>query len=237
MIRRTTLALLFRLLTGLSIGLCMLATAQTTKVPAKAASSADSSQTYRNPTFGFRYQVPFGWVDRTKEMREQSAPQPAELPRAGESSSMKPGSKTGSKSGAQSGNQGEVLLAVFERPPEAPGETVNSSVIIASESTAAYPGLKQAVDYLGPLTELTAAQGFKSDGDPSIAQIDGHSLVRGDFTKPLTEKLAMHQSTLVMVAKGKIVSFTFIAGSADEVDELMDGLHFVAGRQSTAVSR
>jgi hypothetical protein len=200
-----------------------LAVSQTRPTPPTAKPAGDS-QIYRNLAFGFRYQVPFGWVDRTKEMREQSAPEPEEPAKAGESSSGK-GSKD--KAGARSGSQGEVLLAVFERPPEAPGDTVNSGVVIASESAASYPGLKQAVDYLGPLTELTTGQGFKSDGDPSIAQIDGRSLVRADFTKALTDKLAMHQSTLVLVAKGKIVSFTFIAGSEDEVDELMDGLRFV----------
>lgn len=230
MIRRTTLAIVFRVAIGLAMAVSILPAAQTGKAPAKSANSGDSSQAYRNSTFGFRYQVPFGWVDRTKEMREQSTPQPAEPPQARDSSSTKTGSKTGRQAGAQSGNQGEVLLAVFERPPEAPGETVNSGVVIAAESVAAYPGLKQAVDYLGPLTELTTARGFKSDGDPSIAEIDGRSLVRADFIKPLTDRLAMHQSTLILLAKGKVVSFTFIAGSEDEVDELMDGLHFVTNR-------
>jgi hypothetical protein len=230
MIRRMRLALSFFQVMGMAMVVSILSAAQT----AKPAKSADSSQVYRNLAFGFRYQVPFGWVDRTKEMREQSAPAAAEPPQAGDSSSAKTGAKAGAKSGgqsgSQSGNQGEVLLAVFERPPEAPGETVNSGVVIASESAAAYPGLKQAVDYLGPLTELTTARGFKSDGDPAIAEIDGRRLVRADFSKALTDKLAMHQSTLVLLAKGKIVSFTFIAGSEDEVDELMDGLRFVVGR-------
>ena len=36
----------------------------------------------------------------------------------------------------------------------------------------------------------------------------------------------MRQCTLVLLAKGQIVSFTFIAGSEDELDDLMDGLHF-----------
>jgi len=208
-----------------------LAAPQTRPTP-RAARPADDSQLYRNSAFGFRYQVPYGWVDRTKEMSEQSAPQPAEPPRAGESSSVGTGSKAGGRPWVQSGNEGEVLLAVFERPPEAPGETVNSAVVIASERAAAYPGIKQAVDYLGPLTELTTANGFKSDGDPSIAEIDGRALVRADFIKPLTDKLAMHQSTLVLLEKGKIVSFTFIAGGEDEVDELIDGLHFGAPRSS-----
>ena len=38
----------------------------------------------------------------------------------------------------------------------------------------------------------------------------------------------MRQCTLVLLAKGQIVSFTFIAGSEDELDDLMDGLHFGA---------
>jgi hypothetical protein len=222
-----------RFIFALFLGCAALAASQTRPTP-RAAKPVDDSQTYRNLAFGFRYQVPFGWVDRTKEMREQSAPAAAEPLQAGDSSSAKTGAKAGGQAGSQSNkqsdNQGEVLLAVFERPPEAPGETVNSGVAIASESVAAYPGLKQAVDYLGPLTELTTAQGFKSDGDPSIAEIDGRRLVRADFSKALTDKLAMHQSTLVLLVKGKIVSFTFIAGSEDEVDELMDGLRFVVGR-------
>ncbi len=36
----------------------------------------------------------------------------------------------------------------------------------------------------------------------------------------------MHQSTLILLAKGQIVSFTFIAGSEDEIDDLIEGLHF-----------
>jgi hypothetical protein len=36
----------------------------------------------------------------------------------------------------------------------------------------------------------------------------------------------MRQTTLVLLSKGQIVSFTFIAGSEDEVDDLIEGLHF-----------
>ena len=57
-------------------------------------------------------------------------------------------------------------------------------------------------------------------------------LVRGDFSKPLGN-LTMHQSTLVMMEKGYVVSFTFIGGSEDEVDELVEGLSF--GRKETPV--
>jgi len=167
--------------------------------PSRPAStpSASAETTYRNPTFGFRYRIPYGWVDRTKNMQEGS-----------------------------DATKGEVLRAVFERPPEAAGDTVNSAVVIAAESTAAYPGLKKVEDYLGPLTELTTSKGFKAEGDPSETQIDSRTLIRADFSKALNEKLTMHQSTLIMLAKGKIVSFTFIADSAEAVDELIERLGF-----------
>ena len=45
----------------------------------------------------------------------------------------------------------------------------------------------------------------------------------------------MHQSTLVMIEKGYVVSFTFIGGSEDEVDELVEGLSF--GRKETPAPR
>jgi len=46
-------------------------------------------------------------------------------------------------------------------------------------------------------------------------------------------KLTMRQCTLVLLAKRQIVSFTFIAGSEDELDDLMDGLHFTLAKPST----
>jgi hypothetical protein len=173
--------------------------------PAKpAATPTEDAQLYRNATFGFRYEIPYGWVNRTKEMQ------------------------AGNDAG-----RGEVLLAVFERPPEATGDTINSAVVIASESAAAYPGLKTAEDYLGPLTELATAKGFKADGEPYTLEVEGRQLVRADFIKPINDKLTMRQSTLVLLAKGQIVSFTFIAGSESELDDLMDGLHFAVAKSSS----
>ena len=182
--------------------------------PAASPSHDENAHIYRNATFAFRYQIPYGWVDRTKEMRDQGAPEPDD-----QDKKEKPAQQKAAATG-------EVLLAVFERPPDAIGETINSAVVIASESAAAYPGLKKAEDYLGPLTELTTSKGFKVEGDPDISQIDTRQLIRADFTKPLSDKLTMHQSTLILLAKGQIVSFTFIAGSEDEIDDLIDGLHF-----------
>ena len=186
--------------------------AQTHHAPG-ASKSASDAQTYRNPEFGFHFQIPYGWVDRTKEMSAQpTASNPEANPET------KPAPKAQSPKPNPEAPKGEVLLAVFEHPPEAISDGVNSAVVIAREPAASYPGLKKAEDYLAPLTELTTAQGFQSDGDPSVVTIDAHDLVRADFMKALTEKVAMYQSTLVMVVKGQIVSFTFIAGSEDEVD-------------------
>ncbi len=181
---------------------------KTAPVAKSSAPSNGDAQLYRNSTFGFRYQVPYGWVDRTSEMRQ------------------------GNEAG-----KGDVLLAAFERPPEATGDTVNSAVVIAAENVAAYPGLKRAEDYLGPLTELATAKGFKAEGEPYALTVESRQLIRADFSKSLSVKeggdeLIMRQSTLVFLAKGQIVSFTFIAGSEDELDELIDGLHFVAAKPS-----
>ena len=176
------------------------APAQANTQTAKSANNEDA-QLYRNPAFGFRYPIPFGWVDRTKEMQQGS-----------------------------DAKRAEVLLAIFERPPEATGDTINSAVVFASESVASYPGLKKAEDYLGPLTELATSKGFKPDGEPYALEVESRQLLRADFTKSLSDKLIMRQCTLVLLAKGQIVSFTFIAGTEDELDDLMDGLHFGAAK-------
>jgi hypothetical protein len=187
----------FALLTVFALVLSASAQQKSAKRAASAEKPDMDSQLYRNPAFGFRFRIPYGWVDRTKEMREDN----------------------------ESG-RGEVLLAVFERPPQAAGDTVNSAVVIAAESAASYPGLKSAEDYLGPLTGLTTSKGFKAAGDPSVIEIDARQLVRADFTKPLNTKLSMHQSTLALLVKGQIVSFTFIAGSEEEVSDLIQELAF-----------
>jgi hypothetical protein len=195
----------------------LMAAAQTRPKPAPAPSA--DTQLYRNTAFGFRFQIPFGWVDRTQEMREQDAPEKADTQNEKADTKGKPARE-------KDATQGEVLLAVFERPPDAVGESVNSAVVIASEGAAKYPGLKKAEDYIGPLTELTASKGFKVEGEPIIFDIDSRRLVRVDFTKHLTDVLPMHQTTLVLLEKGRVVSFTFIAGDENEVDDLIDGLHF-----------
>jgi hypothetical protein len=188
-----------------ALGLTLPAHAQTKPAPVPkpaakpTATPSEDAQLYRNSTLGFRYQIPYGWVDRTKQMQE------------------------GNEAG-----KSELLLAVFERPPEATADTINSAAVFAAESAASYPGLKKAEDYLGPLTELATAKGFKPEGDPYPLDVESRHLLRADFIKPLSDKVSMRQCTLLLLAKGKIVSFTFIAGSEDDLDNLMDGLHFAA---------
>ncbi|HXY51220.1 MAG TPA: hypothetical protein VEI01_17340 [Terriglobales bacterium] len=160
-------------------------------------SGADAAFVYRNARLGFTYQVRYGWVERTKQM-QGTDPQKA-----------------------------QVLLAVFERPPEVSGDTVNSAVLIAMESAATYPGLKTAADYLGPLTELAVSKGFKAVEDPYEVEIGDRWLPRADFSKQ-RGSLTMRQSSLVMLAKGSLVSFTFIGGSGDDIEELIEGLRFAA---------
>lgn len=165
--------------------------------------SQSAEAVYRNSTFGLSYRIPFGWVDRTKDMQ--------------------PGTEA---------SKGEVLLAVFERPPQAAGETVNSAVVIAAEDLSNYPDMKKAEDYLSPLNELMASKGFKGEGDPSELMIDQRGLIRADFSKPITDKISMHQATLVMLAKAKVVSLTFIADSDDALDNLIERISFAPATSS-----
>ena len=119
----------------------------------------------------------------------------------------------------------KVLLAAFARPPEAHVEDVNASVLIAAESAAAYPGLKEAAQYFGPLTEVAKAQGFTVDEEPYEIAVGTKVLVRGDFHKDVGTRV-MRQSTLAFLSHGYAVSITVIGGTEDEVEELIDGLSF-----------
>ena len=191
------------------------------------AMAPKDTQLYRNVDFGFRYRIPYGWVDRTREMNSNEM-NAQELPQ--DDSSTKAMPRQHPRDGAQ------VLLGVFERPPEAAADSINSGVVIASESAASYPGLKRAEDYVGPLMEVATAKGFKSVGEPFSLEIESRRLVRADFVKsldvrlPTTEslknKLTMRQCTLIWMTKGRILSFTFIAESEEALDDIMDGLHF-----------
>jgi len=182
--------------------ICQVA-AQTAQPPtaSKAATPEPGEVTagvYHNVSFGFTYKLPYGWVDRTPEMREASTDAAKSM----------------------------VLLGVFERPPEANGEGVNAAVVFAAESASSYPGLKDAAQYFGPLGEVTTARGLTATDEPYEFPVDAKAIVRRDFTKQFGGGSRMHQSTLAWLARGYVVSFTFIAGSDDAVQELVEGLNF-----------
>ena len=177
-----------------------------------------SDGVYRNPGFGFTCKIPVGWVLRTQEMNAEKNDD-AETD-AGEATS-KPA------------KAGRVLLAAFSRPPEARGEDVNSSILIAAESVEAYPGLKEAAQYFGPVSEVAKAGGLELIEDPYELEIGTKTVVRGDFQRDLGTRV-MRQSTLVILGHGYLVSLTFIGGTEDEVEELVQGLGFGAGTKTPA---
>jgi hypothetical protein len=169
---------------------------------------------YRNKTLGFSCKIPAGWVLRTEEMNARDSNSGAE------SSEAPQPQRTQENTG-----DARVLLAAFSRPPEAHGDDVNAAILIAAESVAAYPGLKEAAQYIGPVSEVAKAQGFTEDEEPYEVAIGTKTLVRADFHKDVGTRV-MQQSTLVMLAHGYAVSITMIGGTDDEVEELMDGLSF-----------
>ena len=191
----------FALLLTLTLPTLLLAQDSSSRSKPRGKSAPAARQTaettYRNPDFAFTYKIPYAWIDRTKQMQDDSA-DPA---------------------------KSRLLLAVFERPPEVTGHTVNSAVVITAESASSYPGLKIAADYIGPLTELSTSKGFKTDGDPYEFPVGSTTTVRADFART-TGSVTMRQSSLVVLRKGFVVSFTFIAGSDDEIDELVEKLSF-----------
>ncbi len=181
------------------------------KRPASSDPSPDAGELsngiYRNKTFGFSCTIPPGWVLRTEEMNareESAAPESQATP-------------------DRTAESGKVLLAAFLRPPDARAEDVNSSILIAAESMAAYPGLKEAAQYFGPVSEVAKAQGFQVAEEPYPFALGTKSLARADFQKNVGTRV-MRQSTLVMLSHGYAVSFTFIGGTDEEIEELIAGL-------------
>lgn len=136
-------------------------------------------------------------------------------------------SPQGSQGATGENNSGRVLLAAFSRPPEARGEDVNASIVIAAEPVGSYPGLTEALQYVGPLTEVAKAQGFEADEDPYEVAVGAKTLVQVDFHKNVGSRV-MRQSTLIFLARGYAVSITVIGGTEDEVGDLVDGLSFAS---------
>jgi hypothetical protein len=175
----------------------------------------ETSRLYRNRAYAFSCKVPAGWVLRTDKMNG--------VPDAEKSDSVKTDPATS-----------QVLLAAFERPPEATGPTPASTILIATESQSTYPGLKNPEDYFGPLTEVVAAKGFKIINDPYPFKLGTTSLVRVDFSREDKDRVTMYQSTLVLLTHGTIVSFTFLAASEDEIEGLIENLSFSSTPKTAA---
>lgn len=193
---------------------------RSTKSPKAAAKPAlddgkVSAGIYRNASLGLTCKIPAGWVLRTVEMN------------ARDSDEQQNSSPQGSQSSTGESNSGRVLLSAFSRPPEAKGEDVNASIVIAAEPVEAYPGLTEALQYVGPLTEVAKAQGFRADEDPYEVAIGPKTLVQVDFHKDVGSRV-MRQSTLIFLARGYAVSITVIGGTEDEVGDLVDGISFSA---------
>jgi hypothetical protein len=163
---------------------------------------------YRNRTLSLSCKVPAGWVLRTEEMNSADD----------ETSDQKPAPQGSTR-------EQRVLLATFSRPPEARGEDINSSILIAEEPVSTYPGLKDAPQYFAPLSEVAKAQGFTADEDPYEFAVGARNLVRGDFHKDVGTRV-MRQSTLAFLSHGYVVSITVIGGTEDELEELIDGVRF-----------
>lgn len=175
-----------------------------------------SDGAYRNKSLGLIWEIPEEWVLRTDQM---NAEQQQEIGSAtGPASSSKPDAHA-SSAGAK------VLLAAFSRPPEAAGQEVNSSMLIAAEPVSAYPGLQDPEQYFGPLSEVAEAQGFTKDAGPYEIAIGPQALVRADFHKDVGTRV-MRQSTLVMLSHGYAISITAIAGTEEGVEQLLNGLDF-----------
>jgi hypothetical protein len=172
---------------------------------------AVSSGVYRNKALGLACKIPAGWVLRTEEMNAADVQGMQE--------------KTSPQGTQRNTGDQHVMLAAFSRPPEARGEDVNSSILIAAESVDAYPGLKEAAQYFGPLTEVAKAQGFSVDEEPYEYAVGAKKLVRGDFHKDVGTRV-MRQSTLAFLSHGYAVSITIIGGTEDEVEEHIDGISF-----------
>ena len=176
---------------------------------------AVSNGAYRNKSLALTCKIPGGWVLRTEEMNAHEE----------DDGSNAKTSPQGAQGSTEDGPGGRVLLAAFSRPPEARGEDINSSILIAAESVSAYPGLKDAAQYFGPLTEVAKAQGFGADEEPYEFAIGTKKVVRGDFHKDVGSRV-MRQTTLALLAPGYAVSITVIGGTEDEVEDLVDGVSF-----------
>ena len=154
--------------------------AQPPASPSRSAPKAKSSLpdsgvisqgVYRNSAFGFSYKLPFGWVDRTADMQDDSA----------------------------DAFKSRVLLAIFERPPEATGDTINSAVVIAVEPLPVGHEHRRRLFRIAE-PGWPPPRAFRQPTKLDELSVGATKLVRGDFTKP-RGTLTMRQTSLVLVQR------------------------------------
>ena len=101
--------------------------------------------------------------------------------------------------GRQRAGKVQVLLAIFEHPPEASGETINSAVVIAAERPSPTLGIKTAAEYFGSLTELATSKGFQAEDEPHESAVGTKRWCA--VTSSARGTLTMRQTSLVMLRR------------------------------------
>src|ERR1700746_923543 len=90
-----------------------------------------SNGIFRNRDLGFSCTIPAGWVLRTEEMNAEDENEPSD---AGQVDPQKdPPAHAKAIEASAHKTDGRVLLAAFSRPPQATGEDVNASILIAGD--------------------------------------------------------------------------------------------------------
>ena len=85
--------------------------------------------------------------------------------------------------------------------------------------------MKTAAETISDRLRAGHRQRFPGSEEPRQFSIGSTQLVRGDFSQA-AGNAAVFQTSLVILEKGYEVSFTFIGGSEDEINELIEKLSF-----------
>jgi len=186
--------------------------AQHVRKPSSAADSTLDPGSVGNGVYRNRprrcLQNSAGWVLRTDEMNSR---RPSDDP-------QRMIGHPGQSDNTPRGNPPRAAARCCWRRSRAPGGhggRCELIIVIAAESSTSYPGLKDAAQYFGPLSEV-ATRRIQGGNEPYQFLSGTKMLVRGDYAKDRGRR-AMHQTTLVMLRRGYAISFTFIGGTEDEL--------------------
>jgi hypothetical protein len=196
---------------GLVAGAAATAQAPSAKYPPPGPPQAGSISNgiYRNEFFGVECNVPAGWVLRTADMA--------------------PGQDANAKS--------MVLLSAFARTPHTAGAGVDSSILIAAEAQSSQPEAATALEYLVAVKQAANQNGLELTEPPREVRAGAHILWRADFAGDAEAAPPRYQISEVMLKRGYFVSFTFVAGSGREAEELLAKLHFLPPARKPAARK